>query len=118
VGSTGRLWISGLGRVSTGTGSVAGIAWTGGDVVVALEERDGSSAVHVVPVGRTGPAGKPLAVSGRITALDTGGGNLVLAVRGSRVGTRVVASAAHDRSTPEVLLDVPAGSTVGTLAVR
>ena len=118
VGSTGRLWISGLGRVSTGAGSVAGIAWTGGDVVVALEEPDRSSAVHVVPVGRTGPAGKSLAVSGRITALDTAGGNLVLAVRGGRVGTRVVASTAHDRSTPEVLLDVPAGSTVGTLAVR
>jgi hypothetical protein len=118
VGSTGRLWISGLGRVSTGAGSVAGIAWTGGDVVVALEEPDGSSAVHVVRVGQTGPAGKPLVVSGRITALDAGGGDLVLAVRGSGVGTRVVAPAGHDRATPEVLLDVPAGSTVGTLAVR
>jgi hypothetical protein len=118
VGSTGSLWISGLGRVSTGAGSVAGIAWTGDDVVVALGEPDGSSAVHVVRVGQTGPAGKPLAVSGRITALDTGGGTLVLAVRGNRAGTRVVAAAGHDRSTRRLLLDVPAGPMVGTLAVR
>jgi hypothetical protein len=118
VGSTGRLWISGFGRVSIGAGSVAGIGWTDGDVVVALEEPHGSSAVHVVRVGKTGPAGKPLAVSGRITALDTGGGDLVLAVRGSGVLTRVVASAGRARSTRQLLLDVPAGSTVGTLAVR
>jgi len=56
---------------------------------------------------------KKLAVAGRITALASDGGQLVVATRRQRAHTRLVTSKPR-----QVLLDVAAGTTIGELAVR
>ena len=125
IGSAGRLWVSGVGRVPARGGdfspdSIAGLAWTGDEIAVGLNGSSKRAAVQLVGLAKNGATvrGKRLDVSGQITALDARGGRVVLALRRHGLPTRLVASTAPDRPARTVLLDVGAGSTVGDLAVR
>jgi hypothetical protein len=125
IGSAGRIWVSGVGPVPRRGGdfspdSIAGVAWAGDQIAVALNAPSKRAAVQLVGLAKNGATirGKRLLVSGEITALDARGGRVVLALRRPGLQTRLVASTAPDRPARSVLLDVGAGSTVDELAVR
>jgi hypothetical protein len=129
VASARRVWLAGPGGVTRilGIGGcvACGIAWVRGHLVVASTARSRSGSVlqlvRVTPAGRT-VATTPLAVSGRVEALDANGSAVVAAVARPGTMTRLLASATastgESRPLPEVLLQLPAGATIDAVSVR
>jgi hypothetical protein len=106
-----------------GRRSVAGIAWAGNGIAVALDAPStrglGLSVVQVF--GSQNGAlvhEKPVAVRGRITALGTVGSRLVFALRRHGAQTQLLGAGDASGLAPQVLLTVGSRSTVGELAVR
>lgn len=91
---------------------IAGLGWTEGKIVLALNASTASVSVFRVSrtavLTQTGRLGAPA----RIEALDASGGRITFAVAGP-AGLRVFSSVA---SVP--LLALPPGSRIGSLAVR
>jgi hypothetical protein len=115
IGSAGLLWITGVGRVPIGSvDSIDGLAWNGDEIAVALGGSSARGVVQMLRPAKNGATtqGQPIALPGRITALDAGGGRLVLALRRNGLQTRLVTS------SRQVLLDVGSGAVIGELAVR
>lgn len=121
IAAGAHLWVLGRQRASVvglRPASVAGIAWAGNRVGVALDPSATTGlGLSVVQSFRVAPNGalareKPVALRGRITALGTFGTRFVVALRGD------AAFIATADGSGQVLLDVGPRSTVGELAVR
>jgi hypothetical protein len=128
VASDRHLWISGTGRVPAfGPGSIAGIAWAGDDVAIALNPPPSpGTALSTVRVFRTAKNGtavslRRLVVRARVTALAAFGTQLVLAAQPNDTRGLLVSSVGGTQrltDLEQVLLDVAAGRTVSELAVH
>ena len=103
------------------------IAWVRGRLVVASTARSGSGSV--LQLFRVTSAGRvlsvtPLAVAGRIEALDANESAIVAAVAWPGTATRLLASATVGTasreigSLPEVLLQLPAGRSIDAVSIR
>jgi hypothetical protein len=120
----GRIWILDAHRTSVGDlgrRAVAGIAWVGDRVGVALGPPAATRlALSIVQSFRTSPSGalsreKPVLVRGRVTALGSLGNRFVFALRPVGTHTGLIASVGE---SGRVLFDAGPRSTVGELAVR
>jgi hypothetical protein len=132
VASERRLWISGVGRVpalddAPARSSIAGIAWAGGTIAVALNTPPSAGIVlSGVRVFRIEHDGEPvlarsLVVRAHVTALDAVGAQLVLAAQPEHTRRLLVASVGGSQrltNLRQVLLEVAAGTTVSMLTVR
>jgi hypothetical protein len=124
VATGGRLWILGAHAISAGDlgrAAVAGMAWAGDRVGVAL----GPPASTHLPLStvqsfRASPSGvltreKAVLIRGNVTALGSLGDRFVLALRPVGARTGLIASVGE---SGRVLFDVGPRSAVGELAVR
>jgi hypothetical protein len=121
IAAGAHLWVLGRQRASVGAlrpASVAGVAWAGTRVGVALDPPATTGfGLSVVQSFRVAPNGalareNPVSLRGRITALGAFGTRFVVALRGERA---LIATAT---GSGQVLLDVGPRSSVGDLAVR
>jgi hypothetical protein len=131
VASAHLVCVDGQGRTArifaVGRGGTRAIVWVGGLLAVASSTRtDTGSLLQLFRVARTGgavPIGH-LTVAGRVEALDANEHAVVVAVTRPRSATRLLASATGSMTSskthllPEVLLQLPASSTIDTVAVR
>jgi hypothetical protein len=94
--------------------SVAGLAWTGAGLAVAVRPAEGAAYVRM-------PDGARVPVPGSAVALAAAGDRVVVAVRGSRRELRLLASSPPGTAPPRLdrrLLVVPAAGSVESLIVR
>jgi hypothetical protein len=124
VATGGRIWILGAHRTSVGdlgSAAVAGIAWAGDRIGVALGPPAATRVdLSMVQSFRSSPSGtltreQPVLLRGHVTALGSLGNRFVLALRPVGTRTGLIASVGE---SGRVVFDPGPRSTIGELTVR